>query len=199
MALLTRLTAADYRRTRWKNGAGWTTELARDPSGDADAAAAFRWRVSIAEVAADGPFSPFPGIDRELLLLEGAGMRLEFADAAPVTLARRLDAARFAGEAAVTGRLLGGPTRDFNAMARRGVVQMTVAAGPMTTLPALTAGPGLEWVLHLLDGEVEARGGDEAVRLGGGDSLRVAPAAVVRPIALHGIGTAILVRFAALP
>ncbi|HEX7112439.1 MAG TPA: HutD family protein, partial [Mizugakiibacter sp.] len=155
--------------------------------------------VSIAEVAADGPFSPFPGVDRELLLLEGAGMRLEFADAAPVTLARRLDAARFPGEAAVNGRLLGGPTRDFNAMARRGVVQMTVAAGPLAALPALTAGPGLEWVLHLLDGEVEARGGDEAVHLGGGDSLRVAAAASSRPITFQGTGTAIQVRFAALP
>lgn len=199
MALLTRLTAADYRRTRWKNGAGWTTELARDPAGDADAAAAFRWRVSIAEVAADGPFSPFPGVDRALLLLEGAGMRLEFADAAPVTLARRLDAARFPGEAAVTGRLLGGPTRDFNAMARRDAVQMTVAAGPLATLPALAGAPGVEWLLHLLDGEAEARAGDEAVRLAGGDSLRVAPAAPARPVALHGAGTAILVRFVALP
>ncbi len=36
----------------------------------------FLWRVSIADVERDGPFSRFPGIDRTIVLLEGAGMRL---------------------------------------------------------------------------------------------------------------------------
>lgn len=199
MALLARLTSADYRRTRWKNGAGWTTELARDPPGAADAASTFRWRVSIAEVAADGPFSPFPGVDRELLLLDGAGMRLEFADAAPVTLTRRLQAARFAGEAAVTGRLLDGPTRDFNVMARRDAVRMTVGAGATADLPALIAQPGVEWLLHLLDGSVEASAAGARISLQTGDSLRVAAAAAPQPVALRGDGIAVLARFAALP
>lgn len=35
--------------------------------------------MSLAEVAADGPFSSFPGVDRTLTLAEGAGMDLAVA------------------------------------------------------------------------------------------------------------------------
>ena len=50
---------------------------ARSPSHPAGAPlAAFDWRVSVADVAADGPFSRFPGVDRVLVLIAGAGMRL---------------------------------------------------------------------------------------------------------------------------
>ena len=51
----------------WKNGGGVTSELARSPQADE-----FDWRLSVAEVATDGPFSQFPGIDRLLVLLSGA-------------------------------------------------------------------------------------------------------------------------------
>ena len=39
-------------------------------------ATGFDWRVSLADVTADGPFSAFPGIDRTLTVVEGAGMDL---------------------------------------------------------------------------------------------------------------------------
>ncbi len=68
------LSPADYRRMPWKNGGGHTTEIAAFPAGAG--LASFVWRVSIADVLQDGPFSPFPGIDRTLVLLEGEGMRL---------------------------------------------------------------------------------------------------------------------------
>jgi len=32
MSRLALLRASDYRRVRWKNDGGWTTELARDPA-----------------------------------------------------------------------------------------------------------------------------------------------------------------------
>ncbi|MEP6882581.1 MAG: HutD family protein, partial [Dokdonella sp.] len=61
------LHARDYQRNRWKNDGGWTTEIASEPL--ADAASGFRWRVSIAEIETDGPFSQFTGVERDLLLL----------------------------------------------------------------------------------------------------------------------------------
>jgi len=63
-----RIRAADYRAMAWKNGQGMTREIAREP-GDGD----FLWRLSIAEVAASGDFSLFPGYDRTITLIEGAG------------------------------------------------------------------------------------------------------------------------------
>ena len=65
--------------TRWKNGGGVTHELAVWPDG-ADLSG-FDARLSMAEVAADGPFSAFPGIDRTLAVLDGGPMRLSFGGA----------------------------------------------------------------------------------------------------------------------
>lgn len=66
-----RLTPADYIRQPWKNGKGETVELSR-----ADRDGAMLWRLSMATVAEDGPFSVFPGINRNLTVLDGPGFRL---------------------------------------------------------------------------------------------------------------------------
>ncbi|MCL1498717.1 HutD/Ves family protein [Xanthomonas nasturtii] len=65
--------ANEYRRERWRNQLGWTREILR--LGDADG---WSLRLSIAEIEHDALFSAFPGIDRELVLLQGNGMRLRF-------------------------------------------------------------------------------------------------------------------------
>lgn len=63
----------EYRRERWRNQLGWTREILR--LGDPEA---WALRLSIAEIERDTTFSAFPGIDRELVLLRGNGMRLWF-------------------------------------------------------------------------------------------------------------------------
>ena len=64
-----------YRRMPWKNGGGETTEIAVSPQNAS--LEAFDWRVSMARVESDGPFSAFPGIDRTLAVLEGQGIELD--------------------------------------------------------------------------------------------------------------------------
>lgn len=110
------LAPADYRRMPWKNGGGHTLEIASDPPGSG--VAAFAWRVSVADVERDGPFSAFPGVDRTLVLLAGKGMRLTGAGA-PLELHTAYEPVDFAGDAALHCALIGGPTRDFNLMVRR--------------------------------------------------------------------------------
>ena len=109
----------------WKNGGGRTTEIAVHPPGAG--LDAFDWRVSIADVEADGPFSPFPGIDRTIVLLDGAGMRLAGGDHA-IDLRVRYEPFSFSGDVPMTCTLLSGPVRDFNLMLRRGRVLGSVAA-----------------------------------------------------------------------
>ncbi|MCB2071086.1 MAG: HutD family protein, partial [Ottowia sp.] len=63
---------ADLPAEPWKNGGGRTRTVATWPAGaglsDFDA------RVSVATIAASGPFSRFPGIDRQIVLLSGGGV-----------------------------------------------------------------------------------------------------------------------------
>jgi uncharacterized protein len=109
----------DYRRMRWKNGRGMTMEIAVSPANASLDRKPFDWRVSIAEVETDCEFSRFPGYDRSLTLIEGAGMELSI-DSAP---SQRIDKLHvpidFKGESQIYSHLLNGPVRDFNVMSRR--------------------------------------------------------------------------------
>jgi environmental stress-induced protein Ves len=102
----------------WKNGGGSTREILREDGALPDDPPVVR--VSIAEVASDGPFSQFPHVDRVILLLEGAGMTLAFPDRR-VTLATPGVPFSFAGETPCQCTLLapGSPIRDLNVMVDR--------------------------------------------------------------------------------
>jgi environmental stress-induced protein Ves len=98
----------------------------------------FEWRVSIATIAADGPFSVFNGIDRVITLLEGAGMRLRAEDGRfDQTLDKPLAPFAFPGEAPVACTLLAGESQDFNVMTRREKLQaeVRVLTAPEQILP----------------------------------------------------------------
>ena len=99
----------------WKNGGGSTTEIAVFPpdAGFTD----FDWRVSLATIGADGPFSVFPGVDRTLALVEGHGVTLDI-DGEPALVSTAEPVVSFEGDARVSAKLNRGPTTDFNAMTR---------------------------------------------------------------------------------
>jgi len=109
--------ATACRSMPWKNGGGTTTEIAVSPEGAG--LDDFDWRISMAHVAQDGPFSAFPGIDRTLCVLGGLGITLAFAGKGEVTLGQMSDPFSFAADVAVTGKLHGEPVDDLNVMSRR--------------------------------------------------------------------------------
>jgi uncharacterized protein len=97
----------DLQQTPWKNGGGITREIAIARAGDA-----LIWRLSIADVGVDGPFSKFEGLSRILTVIEGRGMELISPDATlqadygvPVS---------FNGALEIQSRLKDGPLRDLN-------------------------------------------------------------------------------------
>ncbi|RRV27883.1 HutD family protein [Pseudomonas sp. o96-267] len=113
------LDPATARAMPWKNGGGTTVELAISP---ADAGLEdFAWRLSTAQVAVDGAFSSFPGIDRSLAVLAGNGVCLQRADGQREILLSGDVIAVFSGEEAISAQLLDGPITDLNLMTRRGV------------------------------------------------------------------------------
>jgi environmental stress-induced protein Ves len=114
----------------WKNGMGRTRELAIHPTGAG--LDDFIWRVSVADVDSASPFSAFPGIDRHIALLAGAGFTMTLGDGEAHALIVPFTPFAFPGEAPVSVSLEDGPTRDFNLMARRDRAQseLVVWEGP---------------------------------------------------------------------
>ena len=109
----------------WKNGGGVTREIVREPAGAS--LDDFDWRVSVADIAAAGPFSRFVGVDRHLLLLEGDGVNLTSVEAGlDVNLLADDTVLAFSGDVDMSSQLLGGAVRDFNVMTKRGVWQAQV-------------------------------------------------------------------------
>jgi environmental stress-induced protein Ves len=109
--------ARDCRTTPWKNGGGSTTEIAVAPAGAS--LDNFDWRVSLARVASDGPFSEFPGIDRSLEVVKGEGLVLTIGQHAPLTLSRGSEPISFPGDVTTSARLTAGEITDLNVTTRR--------------------------------------------------------------------------------
>lgn len=104
------LRAKNYPRMPWKNGGGFTQEIARDAG---DGLEGFGWRLSIADIEASGGFSSFAGYQRIISVLQGDGMRLSV-DGEVSRPLLAFDAFAFDGQSQVGCTLLGGPIRDFN-------------------------------------------------------------------------------------
>lgn len=111
---------SDVAATPWRNGGGLTHEMVAWPS-----LAVWDWRISVAQVAGDGPFSFFEGVTRWFSVLQGAGVDLTVRtpgdpDDAVFThhLTQQSPPLCFDGGAATDCRLVAGPTLDFNLMMR---------------------------------------------------------------------------------
>lgn len=120
-----------FRVMPWKNGGGTTTELLILPEG-ATVAGGFDLRLSRAQVASSGPFSPFPGCDRTLLLLQGEGLRVALEDRDGLALERPFEPVVFSGDVPASGHLAAGPCEDFNVITRRRALthHLEVLRGP---------------------------------------------------------------------
>lgn len=156
--------SAEHRIVPWANGLGITADVFLAPADSAD----WAWRVSIADVTDDVPFSMMPGIDRHIMVAQGVGMGLVIDGAAEVRMDRTSAPLAFRGEAITTCRLLDGPIADLNLMVRR------------------TAGRGSLRAVRLRGGDTfVAAAGDVAVVVLDGDLDLARPAAAEFGDRLH--------------
>ncbi len=107
----------------WKNGGGSTKQLLIWPKG-ADLSN-FDFRISIATISSDGPFSLFHGIGRQLCILEGEGVKLhikgnDLGQSDEIVLRPNDPPFCFSGETQIESKLLDNQILDFNVMTRRG-------------------------------------------------------------------------------
>jgi environmental stress-induced protein Ves len=96
----------------WRNGGGTTHEAIRvPPTGDP-----FLWRVSVAQIDSSGSFSDFSGYQRNMVLLQGRGVALEFGSGQQGALRSVGDWLEFDGAMPTRCELLDGPCVDLNLM-----------------------------------------------------------------------------------
>jgi environmental stress-induced protein Ves len=141
---------AGRRVVPWANGRGTTAVVACVPDTDD-----WDWRLSLADVVEDGPFSVLPGIDRWIAVARGGrmGLQLGAPDGFERTVLSDADgAASFSGDGDTSCRVLDGPLVDVNLMLRRGRV-----TGAMD-VHELLAGERWSWSVRaivVLSGRVE--------------------------------------------
>ena len=180
--------SVDYVETPWKNGGGVTHEIARsDTDGEVE------WRISLATIDRDGPFSDFAGYDRTIVPLDGSGFELSFDDGSSVVLEQRFVPFRFGGERKVFCRLLDGRSRDLNAMALRARWQHDVAALALSHVPVTFDAPADSLVFFA--GAASAVSANETFDLCNGDTLACGEAVRLELRAVSERAFALAVRF----
>lgn len=107
----------NYLLMPWKNGRGFTSEIAISPSKSTLAENNFSWRLSSADVVESGPFSSFPGCDRYLAIIEGSGLKLQFEN--KNKLIDRNTFLQFSGEKKVHSELVNGKIKDLNLIVKK--------------------------------------------------------------------------------
>ncbi len=135
--------------TPWKNGGGITHEIARIESGGR-----LVWRLSVAEVDTDGPFSRFDGLMRILTVIEGAGLTLAAPGGDIAALPRR--PVRFPGDLPVEGRRIAGPVRDLNVIFDPGLIEARVSHLRAAGFGPPPAAQGRSFAFYCLAGEIGA-------------------------------------------
>lgn len=115
------LKKSNFKVMPWKNGKGITSEITIFPQGTSIPANDFHWRLSCAQVNADGPFSVFPGYDRILTVINGRGLKL---NQRQLTLRETYS---FPGDQVIESSLIDGPVVDFGIIYRRNLYNCTMS------------------------------------------------------------------------
>ncbi|GAA4861629.1 HutD family protein [Luteimonas vadosa] len=188
--------ANEYRRSRWRNGAGWTREIhARGPRGGAaDGGSDWDWRLSIAEIEQPSTYSRFDGIEREQVLLHGNGLDLRFSEGTGRALEPPHGRCRFSGELGVEATPVDQLAHVFNLMWRRDAVEAQLWHRPLVGPMVVFAEPGVTWIMHLIAGQ--ARFADDSGLPGlcaGDTALLESESGRLRHV-LDGSGEALVIR-----
>jgi len=143
----------------WANGRGTSYEIASDRNESGE----WTWRLAMAPVNEDGPFSRIECVNRSLAVVEGAGMLLSVDRKKLQCLP--LQVVRFRGDAVTEAALTDGPIMDINLMVRRkeadGEMAMVSDAGLLNGVSIVVA----------VGGSAQVKSGDLIIELERHDSV----------------------------
>jgi environmental stress-induced protein Ves len=143
----------------WANGRGTSYEIASDRN----EAGEWTWRLAMAPVNEDGPFSRIECVNRSLAVVDGAGMLLSVDRKKLQCLPMQV--VRFRGDAITEATLTDGPIMDINLMVRRkeadGEMAMISEAGLLNGASIVVA----------IGGSAQVKNSDSIIDLERHDSL----------------------------
>ena len=104
------LSTSDYKTMPWANGLGKTVEILRCN----DSEGKLLWRLSMAAVTEDGPFSIFADLERNLTVISGEGFDLIEDKSGVKHSAAFLTPVAFSGDTPISAKNVKPPCHDFN-------------------------------------------------------------------------------------
>jgi len=143
----------------WANGRGTSYEIVSDRNESDE----WTWRLAMAPVNEDGPFSRIECVNRFLAVIQGNGMLLSV-DRKKVQC-RPMQVVRFRGDAITDAMLTDGPITDINLMIRR-----KEADGEMTIVAEAGLLRGASIVVAI-GGSTQVQCGDSTIELEPHDSM----------------------------
>lgn len=164
--MLTHYPQKAFKEGRWRNGLGVSWDIATAPGGGPDG---FSWRLALAEIAADVPFSVYGPVDRVFTLLEGKGLDLRFEGGAILPVPDLYDPKAFACDVPCFCRVRNGPCRALNLFVARGVWRPEVAVLPLRGMESLRLDGAVGLFMALRGGAVLS-GAGQAITLAEGDA-----------------------------
>ena len=160
----------------WRNGRGRTRTIAAQPCEAAEPP--WDWRISVATVEQNAPFSAFPGVDRTSLLLGAGQIELTAIGEPTVWLHRPGDVVAYRGDSPWQAAIArdGRPLSLLNVMTRRRVAEARLQA---VREDASLSGHALcllvvegQWRVVDATPEVHGRPDDTVVLSTGGGAMR---------------------------
>lgn len=135
---------SEFIEGRWRNGMGVSWDIASHPA--AAGTPDFGWRLAIARIDADVPFSHYPDVDRVFTLIDGQGLDLDFDGGRTLAVDQLFVPHPYACDVETFCRLRNGPCRALNLFLRRG--QWTAAVDILSSRADIThPGPILLFAL----------------------------------------------------
>jgi len=187
------ITNSGYKRATWKNGLGFTDEIAIYPESATLAKGDFKWRLSSARIENASPFSMFPAHERILVILKGKGIRMvhayEEGEPEEIHEVKPLEPYEFPGDIRSRCELLGGPVVDFSVFTEAGNIGANVEVHELSADEDYLWNAEGRWNFVF---SIEHSVATEAGELREGDTLSCEPGEV-RLVAGEGGATLLLV------
>ena len=136
--------------------------------------------MSIADVASDGPFSRFPGYDRHIMLLDGAGMTLDCGPHGRINLRAPFEPRAFSGDWDVAGALVDGAVRDFNLMVDRGRATSSLEVERLEGPRSFACAAHETCIVHVIEGGLD--GGAQGDSLVASAPFQLVPQTITRVV-----------------